>query len=126
MLRRVVIGLVGAAIVAGAFGAGYVAGTRADHSVVPNLLGLGADGGGQAAARRELGAAGLRVGKVMWKACAYDERGLVVVQIPPAGTIIPDGSTVDVAIGSVPMGLEGEPDQCLPGQQTPLADVSGG
>jgi hypothetical protein len=52
------------ALIAGSFGAGYCFGTHADDRRVPNLLGLGTENGGQAAARHELAGHGLRVGKL--------------------------------------------------------------
>ena len=81
-------------LVAGAFGLGYIVGTHASDRRVPNLLELGTEDGGQAAARRELATVGLRVGKVTWMACAPDEGGLVVHQNPQAGVTVPEGATV--------------------------------
>ena len=106
----------------GAFGAGYVVGTHADDRRVPNLLGLGTEDGGQAAARRELATVGLRVGMVGWMRCASDENGLVVHQNPPAGTIVPKGATVNIAIGDDGthlIGIFGSVEPCLPGEQQP-------
>jgi hypothetical protein len=51
-------------------------GSHAEDRHVPNLLGLGTEDGGQAAARQELATVGLRVGKVGWIICASDENGL--------------------------------------------------
>jgi hypothetical protein len=64
LVRRalVVVGLV--IMTLSAFGLGYLTGKQADDTKVPNLLGLGTDNGGQAAARDALAEAGLRVGKL--------------------------------------------------------------
>ena len=56
------------------FGLGYVAGKHSDDTRVPNLLGLGTQNGGQAAASELLAAAGLRVGKVVKRLCTGRER----------------------------------------------------
>ena len=98
-MRRLLIALIVVALAAGGFGLGYIVGTRADRTEVPDVVGLGTQNGGQAAARREFAAAGLRLGRVGRKVCASDEDGLVVQQNPPAGTIVSKGSTVNVAIG---------------------------
>lgn len=118
VVRRALIGLVVLALIAGGFGLGYVVGTHADDRLVPNLLGLGTEDGGQAAARRELATVGLRVGKVGWMVCASDETGLVVHQNPPAGTVVPRGATVNIAIGGAGIGLfSRDPEPCLPAEQ---------
>ena len=109
--------LVVVALVAGGFGAGYYVGTHADERRVPNLLGLGTENGGQAAARHELAGHGLRLGKVGGMDCTHDENGLVVFQNPPAGTIVPKGATINIAIGSD--GRLWFPEPCLPGEQQP-------
>lgn len=122
MWRRGVVVVVAVVLVSGAFGAGYVVGTHADDRRVPNLLGLGTEDGGQAAARRELATVGLRVGMVGWMRCASDENGLVVHQNPPAGTIVPKGATVNIAIGDDGthlIGIFGSVEPCLPGEQQP-------
>jgi len=111
--------LVVVALIAGGFGGGYYVGTHADDRRVPNLLGLGTENGGQAAARHELAGHGLRVGKVGWIVCTSDENGLVVFQNPPAGTIVPKGATINIAIGSHGSRLFGIPEPCLPGEQQP-------
>ena len=49
--------------------------------------------------------------------CTPDENGLVVFQNPPAGTIVPKGATVNIAIGSESRLLFPEP--CPPGEQQP-------
>lgn len=117
-MRRAIIGLLVLALIAGGFGLGYVSGRAADDRRVPNLLGLGTEDRGQAAARRDVAAVGLRVGKVGWMACASDERGLVVYQNPSAGTIVPKGATVNIAIGGAGIGLFSRDQQpCLPGEQ---------
>lgn len=105
------------ALIAGSFGAGYYFGTHADDRRVPNLLGLGTENGGQAAARHELAGHGLRVGKVGLMVCTADEMGLVVYQNPPFGTIVPKGATVNIAIGGG--GSFGTPEPCLPREQQP-------
>ena len=114
--------LVALALLAGVFGLGYIIGTHANDRRVPSLLALGAEDGGQAAARRELATVGLRVGKVGRMICASDENGLVVFQNPPAGTVVPRGATVNIAIGddgTHVIGLFGTPEFCLPGEQQP-------
>ena len=121
-MRRGVVILVALALLAGVFGLGYIIGTHANDRRVPSLLALGAEDGGQAAARRELATVGLRVGKVGRMICASDENGLVVFQNPPAGTVVPRGATVNIAIGddgTRVIGLFGTPDFCLPGEQQP-------
>jgi beta-lactam-binding protein with PASTA domain len=119
-VRRAVIGFALLALVAGAFTLGYVLGAHADDRHVPNLLGLGTEDGGQAAARRALAAADLRVGKVASIVCDTDERGLVVRQNPPPGAMVPAGATVNIGIGGGGIGLfSGDPPPCLPGEQTP-------
>jgi beta-lactam-binding protein with PASTA domain len=120
MMRRSLVGVVAIVLLVGVFSAGYAVGRRADHTSVPNLVGLGSEGGGQAAARRELATAGLRLGKVGWKVCSSDEVGLVVEQVPPAETVVPDGTTVDVLIGGPGM-LTGAAGPCLPGKQHPAS-----
>jgi hypothetical protein len=45
-VRRALIGLVVVALTAGGFGLGYVVGTRADRTEVPDVLGLGTQNGG--------------------------------------------------------------------------------
>ena len=120
LVRRGLIALAALALIAGGFGLGYLAGTRANDTRVPNLLGLGTTDGGQAAARRELAPVGLRLGQVRWRSCASDERGLVVEQNPSPGTVVPRGATVNISIGGTGIGLfSGESDQCLPGRQKP-------
>ena len=84
-MRRGLTYLVALALIAGVFGLGYIVGTHAYESRVPNLTGLGTEDGRQAAALRELASVGLRVGKVRVKLCASDENGLVVDQKPQAG-----------------------------------------
>ena len=121
-VRRAMLPLVVTALIAGAFGIGYLVGSHADERRVPDLLGLGTDDGGQAAARRELATVGLRVGKVGRMMCASDENGLVVHQNPPAGALVPKGATVNIAIGddgTHVIGLFGTLDPCLPGEQRP-------
>jgi beta-lactam-binding protein with PASTA domain len=119
-VRRALLGVGVLALIAGGFGLGYVVGTHTNDRRVPNLLGLGAGDGGQAAARRELAPVGLRLGQVRWKSCASDERGLVVQQNPSAGTVVPRGATVNISIGGAGIGIfRGEPKQCLPGKQQP-------
>lgn len=121
-MRRLLVGLVVVALAAGGFGLGYIVGTRAGRTEVPDVLGLGTQNGGQAAARREFAAAGLRLGRVGRMLCASDENGLVVQQNPPAGTIVSKGSTVNVAIGNDGthiIGIFGTPEPCLPGVQQP-------
>lgn len=119
-MRRALIGVVVVALTAGGFGLGYVVGTRADRTEVPDVLRLGTQDGGQTAARREFADAGLRLGRVGWKVCASDENGLVVQQNPPAGTVVPKGSTVNIAIGGAGIGiLSYDPEPCLPGEQQP-------
>ena len=113
------------------FGLGYVAGKHSDDTRVPNLLGLGTQNGGQAAASELLAAAGLRVGKVVKRLCAPDENGLVVGQSMPAGTTVPKNSTVNISIGEDPTHLIGifvdhSADSCLRGQQDPAGQPSGG
>ncbi len=120
LVRRAVLALAVLALIAGGFGLGYLVGTHANDTRVPNLLGLGTRDGGQAAARRELAPVGLRLGQVRWKACASDEGGLVVEQNPSAGTVLPRGATVNIAIGGTGIGIfAGGPPQCLPGKQQP-------
>ncbi len=119
-MHRALVGLVVLAVIVGGFGLGYVVGTHADDRRVPNLLGLGTKDGGQAAARRELAAVGLRVGKVGRMTCAPDENGLVVQQNPLAGAVVPEGATVNITIGGAGIGLfTGDPKPCLPGEQQP-------
>jgi hypothetical protein len=109
---------------------GYLAGKHSDDARVPNLLGLGTQHGGQAAAREALAAAGLRVGKVVKRLCAPDENGLVVSQSMPAGTAVPKNSTVNISIGEDPTHLisifvDQSPDPCLPGEQEPAGQPLG-
>ena len=118
------LALVSAVLIAGAFGIGYYVGSHADEKHVPNLLGLGTEVGGQAAARRELATVDLRVGKVGRLVCASDENGLVVQQSPPAGTVVPKGATVSIAIGDngthlIGLFPRGSVKSCLPGTQQP-------
>jgi beta-lactam-binding protein with PASTA domain len=118
-------------LIAGGFAVGYGVGSHADDRRVPDLLGLGTEDGGQAAARRELAAVGLRVGKVGWMFCAPDENGLVVHQNPPAGTVVPRGATVNIAIGDagthmLGVGMFGPPEPCLPGEQQPAGQPPSG
>lgn len=121
MSRRIVSAFVVLGLTAGAFGVGYAIGAHRDRSVVPDMLGMGTEDGGQAAARRALKAADLRLGKVAWRSCAFDEHGLIVLQNPAPGTPIPTGSTVDIQLGSGYSGAGNpEPEQCLPGEQTPF------
>ncbi|HEX6843607.1 MAG TPA: PASTA domain-containing protein [Actinomycetota bacterium] len=121
MSRRVVSALIVVVLLAGAFGLGYAIGARRDRSVVPDMLGMGTEDGGQAAARRALKSDGLRLGKVSWRLCAYDEHGLIVVQNPAPGSVVPTGSTVDIQLGSGRGALgDPEPDQCLEGEQIPF------
>jgi beta-lactam-binding protein with PASTA domain len=118
----VVLTLVVVALIAGGFTVGYYVGSHADDRRVPKLLGLGTEDGGQAAARRELAAVGLRVGKVGRMLCAPDENGLVVQQNPVAGAVVPKGATVNIAIGDDGTHLTGifvAPEPCLPGEQQP-------
>jgi beta-lactam-binding protein with PASTA domain len=117
-VRRVLVALVVVALIAGAFGSGYY-GSRADDRRVPNLLGSGTESGGQAAARHALAAHGLRLGRVGWMVCTSDELGLVVRQNPPAGTVVPEGAKVNVAIGRSRL-IFGGPEPCLPGKQQPV------
>jgi hypothetical protein len=127
VVRRTMTGLVIVGLVAGAFGLGYIVGTHANDRPVPNLLGLGTEDGGQAAARRELATVGLRVGKVTWMACAPDERGLVVHQNPQSGFTVPEGATVNISIGGAGVGLfSNEHAPCLPGEQTPAGQPNSG
>lgn len=117
-----ILTLVAVALAAGGVGAEYYLGTHADDRRVPNLLGLGTENGGQAAARHELAGHGLRVGKVGRLICASDENGRVVLQNPPAGTVVPKGATVNIAIGDDGthiIGLFGTPEPCLPREQQP-------
>ena len=121
-MRRLLAAVVVVGISVGAFGVGYVVGTRANRVAVPDMLGLGMQNGGQAAARQALAGVGLRVGKVGWKMCTSDENGLVVAQNPPAGTVVPKGSTVNIAIGddgTQLIGLFDAVKPCLPGIQHP-------
>ena len=123
-MRRLLLALVVVALIAGGFGGGYYVGTHADDRRVPNLLGLGTENGGQAAARHELAGHGLRVGKVGRLICAFDENGLVVQQSPPAGTVVPKGATVNIAIGDdgthlIGLFPRGSVKSCLPGMQQP-------
>ena len=120
LVRRAWLALAVLALIAGVFGLGYLVGTHANDTRVPNLLGLGTRDGGQAAARRELAPVALRLGQVRWKACASDERGLVVEQNPSAGTVLPRDATVNIVIGGTGIGIfAGGPPQCLPGKQQP-------
>jgi beta-lactam-binding protein with PASTA domain len=123
VLRRALIVLVGLGIAAGGYGFGYVVGARADEARVPNLLALGTQDSGQAAATQELHEAGLRVGKVRWQLCGRDELGLVVAQAPSPGAVVPTGSTVNIVIGDNGtriIGLFPDPlPPCLPGMQLP-------
>lgn len=114
VLAGVVIGLL-----AGAFGIGYVVGSHAHDTRVPDLLGMGTDRGGQGEARTALNQVGLRVGKVSWRICTADEFGLVVHHDPPGGAVTPQGSTVNISIGTDERTIFGTPDPCLPGQQVP-------
>lgn len=118
-MRRVVIGFALLAFVVGSFALGYILGTHAEDRRVPNMLGLGTEDGGQAAARRALAAVDLRVGKVASIVCDSDERGLVVRQNPSPGVMVPAGATVNIGIGGAGIGLFGNPGECLPGAQTP-------
>jgi beta-lactam-binding protein with PASTA domain len=118
------LAIVGVVLIAGAFGIGYYVGSHAEDRPVPNLLGLGTEDGGQAASRHELAGHGLRLGKVGRILCAPDDNGLVVQQSPPAGTVVPKGATVNIAIGDDGthiIGGFGTPDlePCLPGEQQP-------
>jgi beta-lactam-binding protein with PASTA domain len=126
VLRRALIVLVALGIAAGGYGFGNVKGTRADAARVPNLLALGTQGGGQAAASRELHEVGLRVGRVRWQLCGRDELGLVVGQAPSPGAVIPTGSVVNIVIGDNGtriIGLFPDPlPPCLPGLQLPAGD----
>lgn len=123
MIRRALVVLVAVVLVAGAFGLGYVVGSRSDRTRVPNLLALGTQDGGQAAASRELHQTGLRVGRVRWQLCAQDELGLVVGQAPSPGAVVPTGSAVNIVIGDDGtriIGLFPDPlPPCLPGVQLP-------
>jgi beta-lactam-binding protein with PASTA domain len=123
-VRRLLLALVVVALIAGGFGGGYYVGTHADDSRVPDLLGLGTENGGQAAARHELAGPGLRIGKVGWMVCTPDEKGLVVQQSPPAGTVVPKGTTANIAIGDdgthlIGLFPRGSVKSCLPGTQQP-------
>jgi beta-lactam-binding protein with PASTA domain len=123
-VRRVILALIVVALIAGGFGAGYYVGNRAEDRRVPNLLGLGTENGGQAAALHELAGHGLRMGKVGWMVCTPDENGLVVQQSPPAGTVVPKGATVNIAIGDdgthlIGLFPRGSVKSCLPGTQQP-------
>ena len=118
MTRAVVLGVVILGLVAGAFAVGYEVGSHAHDRRVPNLLGLGTERGGQGAARSVLNRVGLRVGKVTWGSCTADEVGLVVHQDPPGGAVTPEGSTVNISIGTTGFGV-GVPHPCLPGEQEP-------
>jgi beta-lactam-binding protein with PASTA domain len=115
-VRRLILTLIVVALIVGGFGAGYYVGNHADDRRVPNLLGLGTKDGGEAAARNELAARGLRVGKVGLMVCTADEMGLVVYQNPPAGAIVSKGAMVNIAIGGG--GSFGTPEPCL-GEQQP-------
>ncbi len=120
IMHRVLMGFLVAVLLTGTFVAGFVVGRHADDRRVPSLLGLGTNDGGQAAARRELAAVGLRIGRVTWVTCASDETGLVVTQNPPSGTVVPQGATVNVGIGGPGVGLfSNDPEPCLPGRQHP-------
>jgi hypothetical protein len=124
VVRRAIFALVGVVLIAGAFGIGYYVGSHAEDRHVPNLLGLGTEDGGQAAARRELATVGLRVGKAGRMLCTSDENGLVVQQSPPAGTVVPKGATVNIAIGDdgthlIGLFPSGSVKSCLPGTQQP-------
>ena len=119
-----ILTLVVVALIAGGLGAGYYFGTHADDRRVPNLLGLGTEDGGQAAARHQLAGHGLRVGTVGRLICASDENGLVVQQSPPAGTVVPKGATVNIAMGDdgthlIGLFPRGSVKSCLPGTQKP-------
>ena len=127
-MRRVIVALAAVVVLIGTFGLGYVVGTRADRAVVPSMVGLGAQGGGQAAARAKLAQAGLRLGKVQRMLCASDENGLVVRQSLPAGTSVARGSTINITIGDDGTHLIGlfvrDPHQpCVPGKQEPAGAV---
>ena len=122
MLRLGLIVLVAVLILGGVFVTGYVVGKRADQATVPNLIGLGTDGGGQAVARRTLEPYGLRLGRVYFLRCAADEAGVIVKQVPSAGTVVPTGATVDIAVGTIGGSITpggGQATQCLPGIQQP-------
>ncbi|MGA9160497.1 MAG: PASTA domain-containing protein [Actinomycetota bacterium] len=123
-MRRALLAIVGVVLIAGAFGIGYYARSHAEDRHVPNLLGLGTEDGGQAAARHELATVGLRVGKVGRMVCASDENGVVVQQSPPAGTVVPKGATVNIAIGDdgthlIGLFPRGSVKSCLPDTQQP-------
>jgi hypothetical protein len=124
VVRRAMLALVGVALIAGAFWIGYYVGSHAEDRHVPNLLGLGTEDRGQAAARQELATVGLRVGKVGWMVCASDENGLVVQQSPPVETVVPKGATVNIAIGDdgthlIGLFPRGSVKSCLRGTQQP-------
>jgi beta-lactam-binding protein with PASTA domain len=106
-------------LVVGAFAIGYQVGSHADDARVPDLLGLGTERGGQGEARVILNRAGLRVGKVTWSSCTPDEVGLVVHQDPPGGAVTPEGSTVNISIGTTGFGVGVGGGPCLPGEQEP-------
>jgi beta-lactam-binding protein with PASTA domain len=86
-----------------AFAVGYVVG-RGDRTTVPDLYGLGREGGGEHAAYVPLRKADLRLGQVRLHICGGNEtNGMIVKQFPTSDANVPVGSAVDIWV-AVPEG----------------------